>query len=163
MTRPDRFLRPFAGAWRRRALIPACLLLPACTAAPTFVVTDVAMTAESEEAYVLTFTLEGENTNKDPLPLRHVSYHLTLEDQRVFTGRRSAQVTLPAHGSETISLPVSIPAEGGPPPGGATATDRIAGSIEYIGPGSIAELLFDSRIRVPKTDFGESGAFEFSE
>jgi hypothetical protein len=133
------------------------------------------MSGQSDEGYVLTFTLLGENPNKSPLPLRQVSYSLSLDGKHVFQGTRSAQATLPAKGSQALTLPVSIPndvgagkgAEGAgadePPPAGAKAKYRIAGSIEYQLPGSIAELLFDSQIRRPKAGFGESGVFEFTE
>lgn len=145
------------------ALFPGFLLLVACHASPRFTVTDVAMTGESDEAYVLTFTLLGENPGDEPLPLRRVSYSLTLDETPVFSGTRLAQATLPAHGAQAITLPVSIPAEGGAPPLGVSANYRISGSVEYLPPGSISELLFDSRLRIPTTGFGERGAFEFSE
>lgn len=130
------------------------------------------MTGQTEGGYVLTFTLLGENPNKTPLPLRSVNYSLALENDRVFEGTRSAQATIPAKGSQEITLPVAVEndAAGLAPEGstlgpaaGATAGYRIAGSIEYVLPGSISELLFDYRVRRPKAGFAENGTFEFTE
>lgn len=138
------------------ALAPA---LAACHTAPSFAVTDVAMTDESDAGYVLSFTIEGTNEEKEELPLREIHYSLSLDGQHVFTGQRSAQATLPAGASQAITLPVAIP---GPPPSD-TADYRISGTVTYLLPGSIAELLFDNNIRRPNSTFAESGTFQFTD
>lgn len=130
--------------------------------APTFKVVDVAVTEESPEASVVTFVLEGENSGKEPLPLRDVNYSLSLDGKQVFSGMRHAETTLPAGGPpQRIALPVVVRAEdsGGKPLG--QREYRFSGSVEYLTPGSLAEYFFDSGLRRPTTGFGESGKLDF--
>ncbi len=131
---------------------------------PSFKVVDVAVTEESPEASVVTFVLEGENTSKDPLPLRQVNYSLSLDGKQVFSGTRQAEITLPAAGGpvQRMALPVVVRTEdtGGQPLG--QREYRFSGSVEYIVAGALAEYFFDSGVRRPKTGFGESGKLDFT-
>jgi len=146
------------------ALIGAAAMLGGCAGkAPTFKVVDVAITEESPEASVVTFMLEGENAGKEPLPLREVTYSLTLDGQHVFNGYRRAEVTLPAGGPpQRIALPVIVKTAdiGGQPLG--QREYRFSGSVEYIVPGALAEYFFDSGVRRPSTGFGEGGKLDFT-
>lgn len=137
------------------------VVMGGCTGAtaPTFRVLDASLTSETEDGYVVTFTLEGENANGFELPLREVEYRLELEGEEVFTGRRSAEVTLPADSTGEVMLPVSVAFEEGrglP----ASMAYSLSGRVTYELPGAIAELLFDNRIRKPRVGFGERGVLE---
>jgi hypothetical protein len=149
---------------RRLALsvltIPLSLAGGCFYAPPTFEVVDVRLTERSGEAYVLVFTLEGTNTNLEPLPLEEVRYSLSLNGTRVFSGRRTPQATLPPEGAQRVELPASVRLAKGPAPEGE-ADYRLAGSMTYQIPGSIAEILFDTSIRRPSVGFGESGSMRF--
>ncbi len=114
------------------------------------------LTSESDQGYVVTFTLEGMNDNGFPLPLREVRYRLVLEGQTVFTGQRSAEATLPAGSTGLVYLPVSVPfGEGVGLP--ALMVYELRGEVTYVLPGAIAELLFDNEIRKPRVGFEERG------
>ncbi|MEM1424266.1 MAG: LEA type 2 family protein [Planctomycetota bacterium] len=137
------------------------VVMGGCTGAtaPTFRVLDASLTSETDEGYVVTFTLEGENTNGFELPLREVDYRLVLEGEEVFTGRRSAEVTLAADSRGVVTLPVSVAfGEGVGLP--ASMAYELSGRVTYVLPGAIAELLFDNQIRKPRVGFGERGVLE---
>lgn len=143
------------------ATVACTLWLVGCGATPPiFKVADVGVTAESEQATVVTFILEGENPNDQPLPLRDVSYSLSLDGKHVFSGRRTAEATLPASGLQRVRIPVVVPADQRVAPG-TTAPYHLSATVEYVEPGSLAEAFFDSGIRVPSVGFSESGTLEF--
>lgn len=140
-------------------LLLALVPLVGCTsyAPPTFRVVGVEVAERSTDATVLNVTLDGANGNEIPLPLFDVRYEVSIDGRRVFEGRRQPEATLPANGGQRIVLPVAVPeqdvAQLGPGP--LTGRDlRITGSVVYVLPGSIAELLFDSRLRRPRARFG---------
>lgn len=137
--------------------LSACALGGCSTAkAPTFSVVEAKLTSESAEGYVVTFVLEGENRNGYPLPLREVEYRLVLEGETVFSGRRSAEATLPERATQRVVLPVSVPfADGVGLP--ASMAYELTGRVTYVIPGAIAELLFDNEIRKPRVGFAERG------
>lgn len=130
--------------------------------APTFAVQSVAITEQSEAGVVLTFTLEGENRNSVPLPLREVQYSLWLDGREVFQGKRSAEVTLSKFSTRTLTLPVSARTPGGPSQFSGEIPYRFTGTVMYETPGALAETLFDNNVRRPTASFAESGRLNFS-
>lgn len=129
---------------------------------PAFKVVDVGVTERTAEGVVVTFTLEGTNTNKDPLPLDSVSYSLSLDGRPTASATRQAEAELPASGVQRVRLPVAIPVSPGAPEPTGTSGYRLSGSMVYKIPGSIAEVFFDSGLRRPSVGFGEAGTLDFS-
>ncbi len=164
--------RAIAESGRRIRLMGSALaglvaaLLGGCaTSAPTFEVIDVAMTEQSADAVVLTFVVRGENRGKEQLPLRDVNYSLEIEGRQVFSGRRSAEATLPRFGTREIVLPVSVRTGAGQPlasPPTGTVPYSLSGSVFYEVPGAISEALFDAKLRRPRAGFREDGRMDFS-
>lgn len=123
---------------------------------PTFRVSNAYVTERSPDATVLEVALDGANGNEIPLELYDVRYTVTIDGKRVFKGRRQPEATLPANGGHVVLVPVAIPQERIDEIGSGPLTGRdlrITGDVIYVLPGSIAELLFDSRIRRPRTRF----------
>jgi len=118
------------------------------------------MTDRSADAYVLTFVVEGRNENDIPLRLESMRYSLSMDGRRVFSGTRVPQATLPARGTQVMEVPASIPSDRAPAMASATSY-RIGAEVVYELPGSIAEVLFDAKIRRPSTSFSESGTITF--
>ena len=165
------FERSSGSSARRRSLAvllsAAALVLGACsTKAPRFEVTSVAVTDQTEEGVVVTFRVAAENRNPEPLPLHTVRYALSLDGREVFRGERSAETTLRRFGTQEFLLPVSIGVGEGrtlsEQPGGQIPYSFSA-SVEYQTPGTIAEALFDSRIRIPTESFSERGKLDFAQ
>lgn len=153
------------GHWRSAGiLVGLALVVGGCGYhSPQFKVTGVALTEQTDEGAVLSFTLVGENRNDIPLPLRRASYSLSLDGHEVFHGMRSPQVTIRRYGSQTFTLPVAIDLTkiGGLPTG--QIPYRLRGTVEYELPGSFSQLLFETELRRPRSGFAESGRLDFSD
>lgn len=130
--------------------------------APSFTVQNVAITEQSDAGVVLTFTLEGENRNSVPLPLRQVEYALWLDGREVFRGKRSAEVTLSKFSSRTLTLPVAARTPDGAAELSGEIPYKFTGTVMYETPGALAETLFDNNVSRPMASFAESGRLNFS-
>jgi hypothetical protein len=155
---PHRFLA-VAALLAASATLTGCLSDPK---PPAFKVVDVGVTERTADGVVVTFTLEGTNPNKDPLPLDAVSYTLALDGRPAASATRQAEAELPANGTQRVRLPVAIPVSASSPEPTGTSGYRLSGSMVYRIPGSIAEVFFDAGLRRPSTAFGESGTLDFS-
>ena len=147
------------------ALVAATAGLTGCLSdpkPPAFKVVDVGITERTEGGVVVTFTLEGTNPNKDPLPLDSVSYTLALDGRPSASATRQAEAELPANGVQRVRLPVAIPVSASSPEPMGTSGYRLSGSMVYKIPGSIAEVFFDAGLRRPSVGFGETGTLDFS-
>lgn len=154
---------------RRPSLfIPFLLLvgsLAGCdaTRAPRLAMAEARVVEQRPEATLVQVTLELTNTNRDPLPLVEFRYQADLDGRRVFESRRAAQATLRRLGTQTIVLPVVIPAEHlGPHAAGARQL-ALSGRLLYIAPGQLGEVLFDTGVRVPKVAFRETVRIDLGE
>ncbi len=142
-------------------LIFALFTLGGCaTHAPTFVVTSADLTERTADGIVITFTILADNPNSDALPLRDATYSVSLRGERVFSGVRSAQVTVARYGTQTFTLPAAIPLAGEGP--ADTEPYVLHGSIKYLVAGALAETLFDIHVLRPSTDFRGSGTVDLS-
>lgn len=150
------------------ATLAGVLLIGGCSSIkdPSFAVVGVAEGERTDEALVLNFTVQAENPNAEPIPLRDTDYALTLEGIEVFRGRRDAQATLRRYGSYTFTLPAVVPADRFDllafDAGRAADGIRydLMGTVQYITPGALAEVLFDTGVRRPKAVLSERGTIE---
>jgi len=160
----DRRVRGKIGRWARVVVCAAAVaLMGGCWGVrePSFRVAGVGITEETERATVLTFRVTGENTNSEELPLREVRYALDLDGRRVFSGTRSAEATLQRFGTQTIDLPATVLASNGGDALSGEVPYTLSGEVVYELPGTIAEVLFDARIRRPTAGFSQSGRLDF--
>jgi hypothetical protein len=143
-------------------VLAGAAVLAGCSGArpPGLLVQSAELTERTDAGMVITFTMLADNQNPDPLPLRDATYTVSLGGQRVFSGTRSAQATVSRFGTQTFTLPASVPA--------ALASSAsqepfvISGSIKYLVPGALAETLFDIHVIRPSTDFGGRGLVDLS-
>lgn len=111
--------------------------------------------ADGAAGETLTLLVRVENPNRaTALPLGRVRYRVEAEGVPALEAVRSGEASLPAGGAVTLALPVPAPA--GVP---ASGLYRVSGTVEYIVPGALAEILFDADIRRPRVGFSESGRF----
>lgn len=145
---------------RALAVAPLASLasLAACTQSPSLRVVDVKTVERTEQATVVEFTLEGENLNDIELPLRTARYSLQIDGARVFEGERSPEATLRREGTQRFVLPAPIPASLAS--GGGQRPYRLAGTLGYIAPGQLAEVMFDLGVSNPTVDFSQSGTLD---
>lgn len=122
---------------------------------PELSVVDARAVERTEAGTGLRFTLDATNENDVALPLREVTYTLDVDGRRVFSATRSPEATLRRQGTQQFVLPAVIPTEGGS--GGGGGRYRLAGTLTYVTPGQIAELLFDTGVSVPSVGFSFEG------
>jgi hypothetical protein len=128
---------------------------------PTLSVAAAQVTERSPEGIVISFTVDASNPNPDALPLRGATYSLEIEGRTVFSATRSAEATLRRLGTQRIVLPAAIPAStmAGLANSGLV-TYRLSGTLQYITPGALAELLFDTGVRQPDVSFSQTGQLD---
>ncbi|MCA9271879.1 MAG: LEA type 2 family protein [Phycisphaerales bacterium] len=150
-----------------RTLTPTLFLLltliaSGCSSydAPKIDVVGARISQETAEGVVIDFTLDATNTNEVDLPFERVRYALKLNGQRVFSGTRSAEATVRRLGTQQFTLPAAIDlAEFEMPEGNVEY--ELAGSVVYVTPGEIAQLLFDAGVRKPRSSFRQMGVLDF--
>lgn len=144
-------------------LVVLAAILGGCASyrAPEFSVTEARAGARSNDGVEMFFTLDARNDNDAALPLRDVEYRVELDGRTVFSGTRSAEATLRRLGTQKITLPAVVRLDENAPvgarTGGATLPYRISGTVTYVTPGQIAEILFDTGVRVPTVGFEGEG------
>ncbi len=145
----------------------AALALGGCSSygPPTLKVAEAGVGERSAQGTVLNFTLDAENPNAVELPLREVRYTLDLNGERVFEGFRSPEATIRRFAVQRVTLPAAISAADAARLGlalglgssGGPVRYRLAGTLTYITPGEIEEILFDNEIRRPTVGFEDEG------
>ena len=138
-------------------------LLAGCsgTSAPQLTVTGAQALERTPDGVSVLFNVDARNDNEDPLPLREVEYTLDINGQRAFVGTRSAEATLRSKGTQSLRLPavVNLARVGeiqGP------ARYRLTGTVRYVAPGQIAEILFDTGVRIPSVAFAGEGEVDLA-
>lgn len=131
--------------------------------APRISVVDARVVEQTEQGVAVDFVLEGANANSEELPLQVVRYTLAIDGERVFSGERMAEATLRRFGTQTFILPVAaewddLPGKGAP----GTRRYRLAGTLQYIAPGALAEVFFDTGMRRPSVRFAAEGELTLS-
>lgn len=147
------------------ALASAAALLVGCRgfAPPVVRVVDARVVEQTDRGIAVDFVLEGTNRNSEEIPLQIVRYSLAIDGDRVFTGERMAEATLRRFGTQTFVLPVAatwddLPSEGRPVADAPrTRRYRLAGTLQYIAPGALAEVFFDTGVRRPSVRFAAEG------
>ena len=141
------------GLFSVLAIFTLTLVMKGCgTYTPPALGLESARVVESTPAgKVIQFELSAKNVNSQALPLRDVRYDVYVNGDKVFEGRRSAEATLRAFGTQTLVLPAAV-AAGTPLPSG-DANVEIRGELVYQTPGIFADILFDNELRTPTVGF----------
>ncbi|MFG0275152.1 MAG: LEA type 2 family protein [Phycisphaerales bacterium] len=144
------------------ALLALALALPGCVggAPPTFSLERVVRTETAPTAATIDFIFEGANPTRNAYPLREVAYSVRIDGQTVFEGVRSAQVTLPPNDARRFRIPAPIPYDAVGRLAGRTVEYQVSGSVAYLPPGPIAEILYDLGIQRRRVPFSDGGLLE---
>jgi LEA14-like dessication related protein len=142
-------------------LLTSSLLLTACSSysAPKLSLAEAKVTERTDQGLVLQFTLNGENSNEVPLPLRQARYSVYLDGKKVFTGYRSPEATLRRFGVQPLQLPAAFSLAQAPQ---GLSHFRIEGELSYVTPGEIAQILFDASVRRPTVGFSAQGTVDLN-
>ncbi|CAG0962630.1 hypothetical protein PHYC_00810 [Phycisphaerales bacterium] len=139
------------------ALTAFLVALEGCSSAkaPSLAVRGARVAQQTDAATVVTFDLFAENTDDRQIPLADIRYDVWINGVQAFNGRRSAQITLPGYGAQTLLLPAAVTSQ---VPQGATY--RIAGELSYRPASFWRETLNDAGLPFPSVSFAGEGSIE---
>ena len=100
-------------------------------------------------------TVVAENPNDIPLPIVKAKYEVRVTGADAFAFTDLPKATLPAHGTQTITLPAAFAFDGGNAVG---ASYRVDGQLTYEPPGEIRQLLTEYNVPLPSASFKDDGA-----
>jgi len=127
--------------------------------APTFEAVGVREVQRDGDRTVLEFKVLATNPNPEPIPLRSISYLVSIGDSVVFKGVRSPETTLHTYSEHEFTLPAIVPSE----LLSGSFEYALLGSVQYIPPGRLSEVLFDADIKVPEAILDISGSIDAGE
>ncbi len=117
-------------------------------------VDSVRIDEQTDQGVRVLVTVVAENPNDVPLPIVKARYKVELSGADTFTFLELPKATLPAHGTQTITLPAAFALDG------ANAADlsyRVAGHLTYEPPGEIRKLLTEYNVPLPSASFKDEG------
>ena len=123
---------------------------------PSIAVMEATVTERTDEALRLDIELALSNPNDEPLELREFVYEVSLDGESVYTGRRAAEATLSARSEKRIALPAVIRFDGLKTVPGAAGWS-VRGSVLYLTPTVLAEILLDADLYEPRAGFQGDG------
>ena len=123
--------------------------------APKFESVGVREIERTDARTVYGFLVKATNPNRDPIPLREVTYTITLDDSYTFSGVRSPESTLHTFGEHTFELPAVFEVPASSLVG--LMDFKITGHTKFLRPGKLNEVLFDSNVSVPKAPLNLRG------
>lgn len=149
---------------------------------PQLTLGEAVVTEKTDEAIAFDVAVDMINPNPQELELQEFRYTVAVDGRQVFQGRRSAEASLPAEGGKRVripgvvrydqmnwSAPPGAGAEDGVSSGGSGASlpeqanYRVHGTLTYIVPGALAEILFDTGVRRPRVGFSGEGVVALKE
>jgi LEA14-like dessication related protein len=136
----------------------ASLMLAGCNKAlaPQFEAVGVEEIERDNNRSVIAFTVRAMNPNADPIPLRTVTYQVRINGDTVYQGLRSPETTLHNFSDSQFVLPAVVPAEYL----SGSIDYALQGSVQYIPPGRLSEVLFDAEVSVPEAILDIEGTIE---
>ena len=144
-------------------VLSATVFLGGCNKAlaPTFAAVGVREIEHNSDRSVIEFLVEATNPNKEPIPLRQITYTVMLDGVEVFSGVRSPETTLHTYSSHVFALPAVLPM--GAIAGSGEVSYTLHGFAKYIPPGRLSEVLFDAEVKVPEAIIELSGTINTGE
>ncbi len=143
------------------ALVSSAMIGCSSVSAPRFETLGVREVEQTDTRAVYAFKVKATNPNKEPIPLKEISYSVSLGEGFTFSGVRSPETTLHTYGEHIFELPAVFEI---PPSNRTGLLDyRLNGSAKYLKPGKLAEVMFESKLSVPKAPFTLRGQLNFDE
>jgi len=118
------------------------------SSAPTFSAVGVRQLEDDGNRTILQFSIEAKNPNKEPIPLKQITYRVEMNGVEVFRGVRSPETTLHTYSSHVFYLPAVLPV--GTINQSGEIEYQLIGAAQYIPPGRLSEVLFDAKVKVPE-------------
>ena len=128
---------------------------------PRFETMGVREVERTDSRTVYAFIVKATNPNKESIPLKEVSYTVTLDNTHKFSGVRSPETTLHTYAEHTFELPAVFDIAPGELSG--IIDYKLNGSVKYLRPGKLSETMFESKLIVPKAEFHLRGQVNVDE
>ena len=146
----------------RHVLVILCCvaMLGGCSANLRQVTTrvdSVRIDEQTDQGVRVLVTVVAENPNDVPLPIVKARYKVGLSGGGEFVFTELPKATLPAHGTQTITLPAAFALDGG---SAAGASYQVTGQLTYEPPGEIRKLLTEYNVPLPSASFKDDGALQ---
>lgn len=122
---------------------------------PTATVVSTILVEQTDEAGLVDITIAVTNENDFPLELKVGNYALSVADGEQFSFETYVPyVSLPPNGSQDLVLQAAVPHNGQGLNGQAY---RVSGSMQWVPPGEIRQLLTESGVPLPAFTFADRG------
>ncbi len=146
-------------------VILCCLaMLGGCSANLRQVTTrvdSVRIDEQTDQGVRVLVTVVAENPNDIPLPIVKAKYRVSLAGLsgggNEFAFIDLPKATLPAHGTQTITLPAAFALNS---ENAANLSYQVAGQLTYEPPGEIRKLLTEYNVPLPSASFKDDGALQ---
>lgn len=113
---------------------------------------------QTDQGVRVLVTVVAENPNDTPLPIVKARYEVSLTGGAggggAFAFTELPKATLPAHGTQMITLPAAFALNGGDAVG---TSYEVAGQLTYEPPGEIRKLLTEYNVPLPTASFKDEG------
>ena len=138
------------------ALLDGCALPkpPTILKAPVTSILSVALSEQTDAGVRVEVVIELVNENDVPLPLITSNYRISVGSAGSFAFIDQTNCTVPAHGTQTLTLPAAF-AHGGANLHGAPYD--VSGAISFKPPGEVREVMTESGIPLPRSSFAGKG------
>lgn len=117
---------------------------------------DVTLVKQSDEAAKFDVTLTLENPNSTPLPMKYTDLSLDVAGYGNGHTEYMLHRTVPANGTQTVTVPMVIVTQQKVVAGTAYATK---GTVTYVPPGEFRKLMTESNVPLPTAVFDSKGQF----
>lgn len=141
---------------RRFALCCLMAVLAGCASVqtPSAKVTHVVVTGQGAAGASLRVTVKLHNPNDVVLPLVHAQYRIDVAGLKPFSFDRTPDVSLPAHGDQTLQLTAGFPLDHGTIGG---RTYDVSGFCSVQPPGKMWQIFHQSGVPLPAAHFSAAG------
>jgi LEA14-like dessication related protein len=133
---------------------------------PQIAMKGATLTERTAEAIAANVVFDLANPNDEALELVEVEYSVRVNGEKLTTLRRAAQATLAGKGVRQIQIPIVLPFEElnwTPENVPDRAEFAVRGTVQYVTPGEIAQILFDTGVRKPRVGFEAHGTLAIRE
>jgi len=118
-------------------------------------VDSVTVDERTEQGVRVLVTVLAENPNDVALPIVRARYEVEMAGAETFAFTELPKATLPANGTQTITLPAAFATESG---NAAGHSYQVKGQLTYEPPGEIRKLLTEYGVPLPSASFKDDGA-----
>jgi len=140
-------------ALRAIVALGAAVFCVGCVTPPDISITAVNVVEVGQEASEVSIMMSLENASEVPIKLDMWDYRFAIGGHS-YSGQWSAGLTIPPKQTVTTSIPAVLPTAAAV---SATSSWRVGGSVTFLAPSRLAEVLFELGLNRPSASFNGAG------